>query len=74
MLVQRQDGSSMARAPNTSSFTEAPQILLKIATNQFRVEAFQGYVLLLHIWIWVVLHRAAAVHSAHTIAKPVAPG
>lgn len=59
----------MARAPNTFSFTEAP-----LATNQFRVDVFQGYVLLLHIWIWVVLHRAAAVHSAHTIAKPIAPG
>ncbi|CAE7217961.1 unnamed protein product [Symbiodinium sp. CCMP2592] len=34
---------------------------------------FYGYVLLLHIWIWVVLHRAAAVHSAHTISKPIAP-
>ncbi|CAE7498346.1 unnamed protein product [Symbiodinium natans] len=34
---------------------------------------FYGYVLLLHIWIWVVLHRAAAVHSAHTIAKPIPP-
>eukprot|EP00439_Symbiodinium_sp_Y106_P083046 s803_g22.t2 len=32
---------------------------------------FYGYVLLLHIWIWVVLHRAAAVHSAHTM--PIAP-
>lgn len=34
---------------------------------------FYGYVLLLHIWIWVVLHRAAAVHSAHTISKPIVP-
>lgn len=30
---------------------------------------FYGYVIVLHIWIWIVLHRAAALHAAHSPAK-----
>jgi len=29
--------------------------------------AFYGYVAFLHVWIWVVLHRAAAAHSPHGV-------
>ncbi|CAE8617583.1 unnamed protein product, partial [Polarella glacialis] len=32
---------------------------------------FYGYILLMHIWIWVVLHRAAEVHAAHAAHTPL---
>eukprot|EP00931_Biecheleriopsis_adriatica_P021256 TRINITY_DN13952_c0_g1_i1.p1 TRINITY_DN13952_c0_g1~~TRINITY_DN13952_c0_g1_i1.p1 ORF type:complete len:787 (-),score=245.84 TRINITY_DN13952_c0_g1_i1:156-2516(-) len=73
ILVQEQGASGAFKAFLADGDLVLRRFSKLLFSSSLTRRFFYGYVLLLHIWIWVVLHRAAAVHSAHTIARPVAP-
>jgi len=78
-LVDLEDGLSLLSQDKGSSgaikafFADGDLVLRRFSKLLFASPTtrrlFYGYVLLLHIWIWVVLHRAAAVHATHTSSK-----
>jgi len=78
-LVDLEDGLSLLSQDQGSSgaikafFADGDLVLRRFSKLLFASPTtrrlFYGYVLLLHIWIWVVLHRAAAVHATHTSSK-----